>query len=242
MALWRDTYVEDLSYRRDWLCPHAHQPSDRAFRRPSTGRACGCADTPALVPELRAAHYTRAWNLRHALDDLGVQKSYDDYHEMLEQEKIDIVICCAENAQHPAVVEACAQHGVHVIIEKPMAASLQDGLQMARTARAAGIELIVNWPTTWQPASHKAKEQIDSGRNRARADGQISGGPLRPRLDRASPIPAATRTTRLCRASCPALNGARHGGIRARRRGSCSTTAVTAHWWPAGWWASRQPA
>ena len=64
---------------------------------------------------------------------------------------------------NPAVVEACAQHGVHVIIEKPMAASLQDGLQMARTARAAGIELIVNWPTTWQPASHKAKELIDSG-------------------------------------------------------------------------------
>ena len=122
-----------------------------------------CADTPALVPELRAAHYTRAWNLRHALDDLGVPKSYDDYQEMLEQEKIDIVICCAENAQHPAVVEACAQHGVHVIIEKPMAASLQDGLQMARTARAAGIELIVNWPTTWQPASHKAKQLIDSG-------------------------------------------------------------------------------
>ena len=34
---------------------------------------------------------------------------------------------------------------------------------MARTARAAGIELIVNWPTTWQPASHKAKELIDGG-------------------------------------------------------------------------------
>ena len=52
----------------------------------------------------------------------AMPKSYDDYHEMLDQEKIDIVICCAENAQHPAVVEACAQHGVHVIIEKPMAA------------------------------------------------------------------------------------------------------------------------
>ena len=122
-----------------------------------------CADTPALVPELRAAHYTRAWNLRHALDDLGVPKSYDDYHEMLEQEKIDIVICCSENAQHPEVVEACAQKEVHVMIEKPMAASLQDGLRMARAARVAGIELIVNWPVTWQPASHKAKELIDSG-------------------------------------------------------------------------------
>ena len=122
-----------------------------------------CADTPALVPELRDAHYTRAWNLRHALDDLGIPKAYDDYQEMLAQENFDIVICCSENAQHPAVVDACAKQGVHVLIEKPMAASLQDGLRMARSARAAGIELIVNWPTTWQPASHKAKDLIDSG-------------------------------------------------------------------------------
>lgn len=122
-----------------------------------------CADSPRLVPELRTAHYTRDWNLRHAVDDLGIPKAYDDYNEMLRQESLDIVICCSENAQHPAVVEACAQRGVHVLIEKPMAASLQDGLQMARSARAAGIELIVNWPTTWQPAAHKAKELIDGG-------------------------------------------------------------------------------
>lgn len=122
-----------------------------------------CADTPPLVPEMRPAHYTRAWNLRHALDDLGMPKAYDDYNGMLEQETLDIVICCAENAQHPAVVAACAGKGVHVMIEKPMASSLQDGLAMARSARAAAIELIVNWPITWQPASHKAKELIDSG-------------------------------------------------------------------------------
>ena len=122
-----------------------------------------CADTPPLVPELRTARYTRAWNLRHALDDLGMPRAYDDYGEMLEQERPDIVICCAENAQHPAVVAACAQKGVHVMIEKPMASSLQDGLRMARSARAAGIELIVNWPITWQPASHKAKQLIDDG-------------------------------------------------------------------------------
>lgn len=121
------------------------------------------ADTPAMVPELRAGHYTREWNLRHALNDLGMPKAYDDYREMLEREEFDIVICCSENAQHPAVVEACAQRGVHVMIEKPMASSLHDGLRMARAARAGGIELIVNWPITWQPASHKAKELIDSG-------------------------------------------------------------------------------
>ena len=122
-----------------------------------------CADTQPLVPELRTAHYTRGWNLRHALEDLGMPKAYDDYLKMLDQEKLDIVVCCSENAQHPAVVEACAHKGVHVMIEKPMASSLQDGLNMARSARAADIELIVNWPVTWQPASHRAKELIDNG-------------------------------------------------------------------------------
>ncbi len=122
-----------------------------------------CADTPPLIPELRAGQYTRAWNLRHALNDLGMPKAYDDYQKMLEQETFDIVICCAENAQHPAVVAACAEKGVHVMIEKPMASSLNDGLRMARAARAAGIELIVNWPITWQPASHTTKELIDAG-------------------------------------------------------------------------------
>lgn len=122
-----------------------------------------CADMSPLVPELRTVPYTRAWNLRHALNDLRIPKVYDDYQEMLDQETLDIVICCAENALHPAAVMACAAKGVHVMIEKPMASSLSDGLRMARAAQAAGIELIVNWPITWQPASHKAKDLIDAG-------------------------------------------------------------------------------
>ena len=99
------------------------------FAAHTQAELAACADTAPLVPELRTAHYTRGWNLRHALEDLGVPRAFDDYKEMLDQEELDIVICCSENAQHPAVVEACAQKGVHVLIEKPMASSLQDGLK-----------------------------------------------------------------------------------------------------------------
>ena len=141
---------------------HVNHLVERFAAHPQAELAA-CADTPPLVPELRTAHYTRAWNLRHAVDDLGVQREYADYQAMLADEKLDIVICCSENAQHPQVVEACAQAGVHVMIEKPMASSLQDGLRIARAARAASIELIVNWPITWHPASHKAKQLIDTG-------------------------------------------------------------------------------
>jgi len=121
------------------------------------------ADTTPDRPELRKGPYTREWNVEHALNDLGVTKAYPCYHEMLDAEKPDIVVCCAENAKHPDVVEACAAAGAHVCVEKPMAMSLSHALRMARAAKAAGTTLLVNWPMTWNPAARKAKQLIDEG-------------------------------------------------------------------------------
>ncbi|MFP4057854.1 MAG: Gfo/Idh/MocA family protein [Candidatus Brocadiia bacterium] len=122
-----------------------------------------CADTVPDRPELRKGPYTRQWNLEHALADIGVPKAYDDYRQMLEAEAFDIIICCSENARHPDVVEACAAAGVHVCVEKPMAASMSHALRMARAARAADTRLIVNWPMTWSPAARQAKALVDQG-------------------------------------------------------------------------------
>jgi predicted dehydrogenase len=133
------------------------------FARHPQAEFVACADTRPLVPELREAPYTRGWNLKHALKDLGVPKAYDDYREMLEREQFDIVICCSENAQHPDVVEACAARGVHVCVEKPMAASLSDALRMARACQAAGTTLLINWPLTWDPVARKMKALIEAG-------------------------------------------------------------------------------
>ena len=122
-----------------------------------------CADTQPLVPELREAPYTRQWNMKFALEELGVPKSYGDYQEMLAKEKFDIIIVTSENAQHPNVVEACSKAGAHVCVEKPMAASLPDALRMVRACQAAGTTLLVNWPLTWSPQARKIKELIDQG-------------------------------------------------------------------------------
>lgn len=123
-----------------------------------------CADTVPLRPELRTAPYTREWNLNHALTKLGVPKAYDDYHEMLQKEDFDIIIVTSENAQHADVVEACAAAGVKICcVEKPMADTLSNALRMVRACKAAGTEMIVNWPLTWSPSARKAKELIDAG-------------------------------------------------------------------------------
>jgi predicted dehydrogenase len=123
----------------------------------------GCADTVPVVPELRAAPYTRDWNRAHLMEKLAISRYYDDYRHLLAQEAPDIVIVTTENAQHPSVVETCAAAGANVCVEKPMAMSLAHALRMVRACRAAGTTLVVNWPLTWSPAARKAKSLVDAG-------------------------------------------------------------------------------
>jgi predicted dehydrogenase len=122
-----------------------------------------CADTQPLRPEVRTARYTRAWNRQEVVNTWHIPQTYADYHELLAKEKLDIAIVCSENTQHAAVTEACAAAGVHVVVEKPMAVSLADGLRMVRACEAAGTSLMVNWPTTWSAPARKAKDLLDGG-------------------------------------------------------------------------------
>jgi predicted dehydrogenase len=123
-----------------------------------------CADTRPLRPELRVAPYTREWNRDYVMRHCGLDRLYDDWREMLERESLDAAIVTCENARHGEVVEACARAGVHVCVEKPMAASRAEALRIARACREAGTLLLVNWPSAWLPHARKAKELIDEGK------------------------------------------------------------------------------
>jgi glucose-fructose oxidoreductase len=122
-----------------------------------------CADTVPEVEPLSAKPTTRGANLKQAQEKTGIPKTYDDYHEMLDTEEFDIIIFCPENAKHAEVAEAVAAHGIHMVTEKPMADTLSNALRMARAAKANDVELMVNWPTTWNPAVRTMKELIDAG-------------------------------------------------------------------------------
>jgi predicted dehydrogenase len=122
-----------------------------------------CADTVPAVTPLSSKLSTRAANLRRAQKEIGVPKIYANYQEMLEKERFDIIIFCPENAQHGQVAEAIAGNGIHMVTEKPMAASLSEALHMARAARYNEVALMVNWPTTWQSSIRKMKELLDEG-------------------------------------------------------------------------------
>jgi len=122
-----------------------------------------CTDTVPAVTPLSQKRSTRAANLKRAQEVIGIPKKYDDYRQMLDNESLDIVIFCPENARHGEVAEALADKGIHMLTEKPMAATLPEALRMARAARANDVALMVNWPTTWQPAVRAMKSLLDAG-------------------------------------------------------------------------------
>ncbi|MEA3345496.1 MAG: Gfo/Idh/MocA family oxidoreductase [Chloroflexota bacterium] len=139
---------------------HVNTTIDRFAELPNV-EWVACADTTPAVPSISEEPATRRANVKRAQEHTGIPKVYDDYREMLEQESFDILIFCPENARHGEVAEAIAAAGVHMLTEKPMAATLSEALRMVRAANAAGVELMVNWPTTWSPAVRKMKELID---------------------------------------------------------------------------------
>lgn len=122
-----------------------------------------CADTTPDVPEISNAPYTRSWNLGYLMKGIGIPRSYDDYREMLEKEDLDIVVCNSENRKHPEVVAACAEAGVDVCVEKPMASSLTDALEMVRVAESSGIKVLIHWYVAFSSLLKRAKALIDEG-------------------------------------------------------------------------------
>jgi predicted dehydrogenase len=116
---------------------HVNELVDRFI---ATGRVgiVACADTIPRTPSTISVEGSRRTNLKRALASPGGPRAYENYQEMLAAKKLDIAILCPENARHAEVAEAAAGHRVHILTEKPMAASLEQALRMASAAERPG--------------------------------------------------------------------------------------------------------
>jgi UDP-N-acetyl-2-amino-2-deoxyglucuronate dehydrogenase len=63
--------------------------------------------------------------------------------DMLQSESIDLVALCTPSGIHSKQAVLAAQHGVHVLTEKPMATRWDDGLRMVKACDDAGVRLFV---------------------------------------------------------------------------------------------------
>ena len=81
---------------------------------------------------------------------------YDDLVAMLDEIQPEAVTAFNTIYDHLSVVEICAPRGVHVMVEKPLAVSLDHAQQMAKLARHHTIHLLTNYETTWYGSNLEA--------------------------------------------------------------------------------------
>ena len=78
---------------------------------------------------------------------------YDSADELYERGRPQAIVTCRDNRNAVEVVAEAAGRGVHVMKEKPMAATLQLADEMLTTANRSAVRLMINWPTNWAPSS-----------------------------------------------------------------------------------------
>ncbi|WP_420320647.1 Gfo/Idh/MocA family protein [Flagellimonas sp.] len=89
---------------------------------------------------------------------------FDTLEEMIFATKPEAVTAFGTIYDHLEVVQTCAPLGVHVMVEKPLAVSLDHAKQMAALAEEHNIHLLTNYETTWYPTNHMAKNFLNHGK------------------------------------------------------------------------------
>lgn len=90
-------------------------------------------------------------------------KVFTDYRKMLKGLDLDCVTIALPNYLHASATIAALEAGCHVLVEKPMAATVAEAARMVETAKRCDRVLMVNQSQRRYPAHRKAKEVIDSG-------------------------------------------------------------------------------
>ena len=103
-----------------------------------------CESKPAL-----AAQYAERFHILPGL-------LFTNLEAMLVAAKPEGVAVFTSTFDHQQVVETCAPHGVHVMMEKPLAVSMEHARAMQRAAKLYPIRVIVNYETTWYPSHQLA--------------------------------------------------------------------------------------
>jgi len=86
-----------------------------------------------------------------------------DYREFLENKDIDAVVIATPAAIHGRLVREFLEAGKHVLVEKPLALTGEEGGQLAALAEQRGLALMVGHTFLYNAAVRRMKQYVDDG-------------------------------------------------------------------------------
>ncbi len=103
-----------------------------------------------------------AERLESAAARFGVP-AYGNYRELIEKEKPDILSVTVPTAEHERVADFALRAGTHLLVEKPIAATVEEGRRMIALAEECGRHLMIGHIIRFNPAVQALKARLEAG-------------------------------------------------------------------------------
>ncbi|MFN8515764.1 MAG: Gfo/Idh/MocA family oxidoreductase [Chloroflexia bacterium] len=164
--------------------------------------------------------------LAKAREELGVERTYGDYADLLEREKPEAVLIMVDNAGKADLVELAASHGLPIMLEKPLTDRLANAERIVAAAERAGVPVMCQLADRLDPGGCATRSIWRRAARSGRSPASTSGAVTPDRAPSAAPITSATgSTTRRATARVPtsttaATARASHGCCSAREVGA----------------------
>lgn len=116
---------------------------------------------------------------KHELEKDPSIARYTDYQKMIEEVKPELVGIATESGIHAEIALFCIDHGVHCIIEKPIAMSMEDADEIVRRAEEKGVKVSACHQNRFNVAVQETRKALEAGRF-----GKLSHGSVHVRWNR----------------------------------------------------------
>jgi UDP-N-acetyl-2-amino-2-deoxyglucuronate dehydrogenase len=97
-------------------------------------------------------------------ENYGIKNLYNNYQDMLENEKLDLVSICTPSGLHPQMGIDVANHKINVLTEKPMATNIESADALIRACDQNKVKLFVVKQNRLNATMQLLKRAIDKGR------------------------------------------------------------------------------
>ena len=97
------------------------------------------------------------------LDETKVSR-YNDYPLMLDEQKPELVSICTESGKHAAIALDCIRRGINIIVEKPIALSIEDADRIIEEARKYNVKVCACHQNRFNKSVVKIREAMDQRR------------------------------------------------------------------------------
>ena len=88
---------------------------------------------------------------------------FERYEDLLDNENLTAVYVFANNKKSEELTVSALERGLHCLVEKPMASTLEGAKRMLSASRRCDRRLLINWPFVWWPQLRRAMEAAQSG-------------------------------------------------------------------------------